>query len=198
MTGADAAIPQGRTPVQARAVARVEAILDAAAALLAEAGPPLNLTEVAARADVPIGSLYQYFPAQSSLIHALAERHLTQVGDAISDDAAAVGLDDEAITAALQRYLAVADDPLQIAIMRAIRADPDLRALDRADTRRNVEVLMGALEAQGLPVTDADHAHTELVIELAGDLAISLSDRPVAERERLTRAFLAAFGRRRG
>ena len=189
-------IPRGRVPVQARAIARVEAILDAAAAELAANGHPLNLTEVAARAEVPIGSLYQYFPAQSSLVHALAQRHLETIGDAIVDDAASVGLDDEAIRAAIQRYLAVADDPLQIAIMRAIRADPDLRRLDRADTRRNVDVLMDALQAQGVDVRQADRDHTELVIELAGDLAISLSDRSPADRTRLADAFLANFERR--
>lgn len=196
MSGPGAGVPQGRVPVQARAIARVDAILDAAAAELAANGHPLNLTEVAARADVPIGSLYQYFPAQSSLVHALAQRHLETIGDAIVDDAASVGIDDEAIRAAIQRYLAVADDPLQIAIMRAIRADPDLRRLDRADTRRNVAVLMDALQAQGLAVSPADRDHTELVIELAGDLAISLSDRSAEDRTRLTNAFLASFGRR--
>ena len=39
--------------------------------------------------------------------------------------------------------------------------------------------------------------HAELVIELAGDLVISLAERTPSDRARLKTAFLALFGRRR-
>ena len=58
----------------------VDAILEAAAGVLAErgyAGTSTNL--VAERAGVSVGSLYQYFPNKDSLVQALHERHAGQM-----------------------------------------------------------------------------------------------------------------------
>lgn len=64
-----------RTPVQERSAARVERMLDAAAALLdASAGEGLTTSSVARRAGVSVGSLYQFFPDLSAVLQALAQR----------------------------------------------------------------------------------------------------------------------------
>ena len=58
----------------------VDAILEAAAGVLAErgyAGTSTNL--VAERAGVSVGSVYQYFPNKDSLVAALHERHAGQM-----------------------------------------------------------------------------------------------------------------------
>lgn len=71
------AAPLRRRPVQRRSVARVERILDAAAELLGTAGyGALTTREVARRAGVPIGTLYQFFPGKDGLVAALAARNL--------------------------------------------------------------------------------------------------------------------------
>ena len=66
-----------RLPVQKRSVERFERLLDACAELLDEVGyGALTTKEVARRAGVPIGTLYQFFSDREGLIGALAARNL--------------------------------------------------------------------------------------------------------------------------
>lgn len=68
--------PLRRTPRQARGRERVEVILDAAEALFAEVGYEAASTNaIAARAGVPIGSIYQFFANKQALLNAVAERY---------------------------------------------------------------------------------------------------------------------------
>ncbi len=69
---------QRRTPKQVRGQQRVSQILDAAALEFAEIGIENATTNaIAARANVPIGSLYQFFPHKEAILDALVERYLT-------------------------------------------------------------------------------------------------------------------------
>ncbi len=69
--------PGRRRPVQQRSQERYGRILDACAALLDEAGAAaLTTKEVAQRAQVPIGTLYQFFAGKEDLLAALADRNL--------------------------------------------------------------------------------------------------------------------------
>lgn len=77
-------VPRKR-PRQARAQATWDAIVEAAAQLLAERGLGLLTTNaVAERAGVSIGSLYQYFPNRDALMVALIERQQARQGDALA------------------------------------------------------------------------------------------------------------------
>jgi len=65
-----------RLPQQRRSRAKVDAVLDAADALLAE--HPLTsvtTTAVAHRAGMAVGTLYQYFESMTAVVDALVERH---------------------------------------------------------------------------------------------------------------------------
>jgi AcrR family transcriptional regulator len=65
-----------KTPRQSRALATVEAILEATTRILVESGyAKINTNEVARRAGVSVGSLYQYFPNKQSLLVQLHHRH---------------------------------------------------------------------------------------------------------------------------
>lgn len=67
-----------RTPRQERGAARVERLLNAAAALIAELGVEGTTTNaIAAAAATSVGSLYQFFPNKDAVVHALAERLAT-------------------------------------------------------------------------------------------------------------------------
>ncbi|WP_280682548.1 TetR family transcriptional regulator [Kitasatospora sp. MAA19] len=68
-----------RRPVQQRSQERYGRILDACAGLLDEVGATaLTTKEVAQRARVPIGTLYQFFAGKEDLLAALATRNLDQ------------------------------------------------------------------------------------------------------------------------
>ncbi len=83
-------VPLRRRPVQRRSQARVERILDASARLLDEAGyGGLTTREVARRAGVPIGTLYQFFPGKDGLVAALAARNLERYADRLGRSMAA-------------------------------------------------------------------------------------------------------------
>jgi AcrR family transcriptional regulator len=73
-----------KSPVQARAIASVDAILDATIQILLSVGAErLTTTSVALRAGVSVGSLYQYFPNKSALLQAALQRHLDEVTAAV-------------------------------------------------------------------------------------------------------------------
>jgi AcrR family transcriptional regulator len=63
-------------PKRQRGRDRVEAILEAATGLLHEKSyEAVTMTEVAARSDTAIGSLYRFFPTKTALAAALLERY---------------------------------------------------------------------------------------------------------------------------
>ncbi|WP_435830147.1 TetR family transcriptional regulator [Saccharopolyspora shandongensis] len=75
-----------RLPVQKRSAERVERLLDACAELLDEVGyAALTTKEVARRAEVPIGTLYQFFSDRDGLIGALAARNLESFLERVAD-----------------------------------------------------------------------------------------------------------------
>ncbi|MDR8409125.1 TetR/AcrR family transcriptional regulator [Nonomuraea sp. 3-1Str] len=66
-----------RRPAQRRSLERVERMLDECAVLLDQIGyDALTTKEVARRAEVPIGTFYQFFPDKQGLVRALARRNL--------------------------------------------------------------------------------------------------------------------------
>ncbi|MEU9796196.1 TetR/AcrR family transcriptional regulator [Streptomyces sparsogenes] len=75
-----------RLPAQKRSAERFERLLDACAELLDEVGyAALTTKEVARRARVPIGTLYQFFSDREGLIGALAARNLESFLERVTD-----------------------------------------------------------------------------------------------------------------
>ena len=72
-------------PRQARAAAKRDRILDAAEALLGTVPPAgLTTTQVAAQADVPVGSVYRYFANADAVLSALFARMNEETAAALS------------------------------------------------------------------------------------------------------------------
>jgi AcrR family transcriptional regulator len=88
---------EARIPTQDRGKLRVEALLDAAEAVLAEKGyDAATMTEIAERAGASIGSLYQYFPTKAAIADMLRSR----LWDALSAELALLPAAAEGATAA--------------------------------------------------------------------------------------------------
>jgi len=69
--------PLRRVPVQGRSVARVQRMLDACADIVDEVGyEGLTTTLLAERAEVAIGSVYQFFPDKRAIVQALTLRNM--------------------------------------------------------------------------------------------------------------------------
>jgi AcrR family transcriptional regulator len=67
-----------RLPKRARGKKRVAGLLQAAAAVFAEKGyEAATMTEIAARAGAPIGSLYQFFPVKGALADTLVQGYVS-------------------------------------------------------------------------------------------------------------------------
>lgn len=108
-----------RLPSQARSVRRVEAILDAAAALLGDREPDgITIRDLAAAAGVPTGTIYQFFDDRDAVLQALAVRFVAALPDVMD---VALAPPDGAWTATVDR---VVD-----AFAAMIRTHPALRRL---------------------------------------------------------------------
>ncbi|WP_342361653.1 helix-turn-helix domain-containing protein [Terrarubrum flagellatum] len=73
-----------KAPSRKRGELRVAALLDAATSVFGDKGyDAATMTEIAARAGAPIGSLYQFFPSKDVLGEALLERYAIQLDAAL-------------------------------------------------------------------------------------------------------------------
>jgi AcrR family transcriptional regulator len=73
-------------PTQARSRARVADILKAAGALLGEVGyDGLSTNLIAERADVPVGSIYQFFEGKDDIVAALVEQFQERILKLVSE-----------------------------------------------------------------------------------------------------------------
>jgi AcrR family transcriptional regulator len=141
--------PPRRRAVQARSRATVERILEAAASLVAErGGDGATMTEIAQRAGVVIGSLYQYFPDKAGVMAALFERHSSGVREMLTEAMAGTSsLEDlsSRMETLAERYFAQhRDDPMFRGLWAVVQTDPALQALDVADTLTNADILFQA------------------------------------------------------
>ncbi len=102
--------PLRRVPVQGRSVARVQRMLDACADLVDEIGyEGLTTTLLAERAEVAIGSVYQFFPDKRAIVQALALRnmdaYLQRLADRFAHEVFAHWWD--GVDAAIDEYIAM-------------------------------------------------------------------------------------------
>lgn len=194
-----------RLPSQRRSRERVERMLAAAAALIAEKGSDaMRMGEVAEKAGVSIGSLYQFFPDKSAIIRTLAQRYNAE-GRACIEAALATPSSMKAFRAAFiglidTYYGLFLAEPVRRDIWFGMQADKGLRESELVDSRANGVILAGAL-ARLRPAADrAALAATALLIMQLGEatmrLAISVEraegDRLVAAYKRMVDRELAA------
>src|ERR1700678_475473 len=99
----DAEIHRARVPKRARGKQRVAALLEAAAAIFGEKGyEAATMTEIAARAGAPIGSLYQFFPSKEVLADTLVQNYVALLESDLQElERRAKGIDTDTLVKAL-------------------------------------------------------------------------------------------------
>jgi AcrR family transcriptional regulator len=101
------AVAAARAPKRRRGKRRVAELLAAGAAVFAEKGyEAATMTEIAARAGAPIGSLYQFFPSKEALADTLVQNYVALLAaDLEALEASACDLDTRALVEGLFRVL---------------------------------------------------------------------------------------------
>lgn len=140
-----------RAPTQKRSRERVDAILAKATEMIAETGSDaLRMSELAQRTGISIGSLYQYFPDKSAVVHALAERCNEESRACIAEGLSAVDTMDDlanAFGALIDTYYAIfLAEPVIRDIWSAVQADGALRIMEVEESRRNGALLAARLK----------------------------------------------------
>jgi AcrR family transcriptional regulator len=139
-----------KAPSQKRSRERVENILKVACELISTHGSDaMKMGELAEKAGVSIGSLYQYFPDKASIIHALADRYNEESLHCIEEGFADVQTEDELLSAFdrlidtyYELFLA---EPVICDIWTGTQADKTLRDMELEVSRANANLLMRAV-----------------------------------------------------
>jgi AcrR family transcriptional regulator len=183
-----------KEPTQSRAAATVHAILEGAANILERHGlEGYTTNEIAARAGVSIGSLYQYFPNKDAVTIALIEREM-------------VGMVDEVIAAlALTPPTRALQEAIRAAVRNQLRRPQLARLLDFEEFRlaplmptlRAAKVIRDSLEtflreSYGLSGPAAEEAAVD-VVEIAKALSYASGRRGEIDATSLTRSIEAAM-----
>jgi AcrR family transcriptional regulator len=171
-----------RTPVQARGRRTVARILDAAAERFVTVGyDATTTTQIAKRAGVSVGSVYQFFRDKEVLLAALAERHIESIDEIL---AASQGLGEEASLAdivdlVVERIVAYSrEQPFFATLLVGAGSPPVARASAwlRGELSRRVELII-AYKALGA-------RRRGVVASVCVDLLSALLPRTLDERGR--------------
>lgn len=171
-----------RSPVQGRAQATVEAILKAAAQILARHGVEAATTNaIAERAGVSVGSLYQYFANREALLNELVKRHVEAMQAVLG--AALDGLQGRPLPQAVEQLVA--------AIVASHRVSPRLHqalhqalshgkvdTIDRFESQLEVLVCHALRMHPALDLADPELTATLLVRALGGFIRTTLRREP--------------------
>ncbi|WP_241392656.1 TetR/AcrR family transcriptional regulator [Rippkaea orientalis] len=151
-----------RKPQQARSQERVNRILDVAEDLFARQGYAATTTNaIAAQAQVPIGSLYQFFPDKTAILQALALRY----GEMLHQELVIID-EAEAATLSLADYVNqlidttdrfFTDNPSYYAIFMEVQGKiRELEEIDEATDAKLIQHLAGSLASRNARLEPVD------------------------------------------
>jgi len=175
----DAARPAKRE----RGRLRVAAILEAGAQVFAEKGyEAATMTEIAARAETAIGSLYRFFPSKESLADALLESYadLAVASLATMQSQAATWTSRQVADALVDFVLALQNKRQFVLALLDARAG-DRRLLFRASMRAGIAAILRAA-TPGLTKSKAETMAPVLIEVLKSVAALSSTERKFSQR----------------
>jgi AcrR family transcriptional regulator len=192
-----------RRPAQRRSAERVQRMLDACAEILDETGyDGLSTTKVAQRADVAIGSVYQFFPDKRAIAQELALRNLEMFGERVARGLAEGDFPHwyDAVGTVIDIFV---DMHRTVPGFRVLRFGDiaDVRLLDASEENNAVVAdRLGALLVDAFAVPGTEEFSRALVVAVeAADAVLKLAFRDVrdgdpallTEAERLITGYLA-------
>ena len=159
-----------RAPTQQRSRKRVERILDAAAALITEHGVDgVSTRSIAAHAQVPVASLYQYFADRNEIILALVQRDTAEMDRQVAKAIGALekpGLR-SLITATVEAFVDVYHRrPAFVMIWWRGRTNPAVVEFCRAHNKQIARSLYHYAVESGLISCDVPLDVAELAVEV--------------------------------
>ncbi len=181
----DASAPR-RAPTQQRSRDRVERILRVASGLIAQSGSDaLKMGDVAAGAEISIGSLYQYFPDKASIIRVLAERNVATsrqcIAEALEKTKDVAGLKKAFGKLVDQYYAMFLASPVMRDIIFGMQADKSLMAIELAESRASGAMLSEVMRRVHLKLDAKKVAASSFLIWQLGEhvmrLAVSVERR---------------------
>ena len=203
-----------RSPVQERSRVTVDAIVEAAAQVFSESGYDATTNDIAARAGVSIGTLYQYFSDKDALLVRLAQLHVESARRALADTlvrtvtesmAEGADVDRAALVRATVTTVVELNRPSTLAELLYTTAPRTPELVATLETLRDdLAATVGALlEADGVAPVDArsrGHAVIVAIDTLIHEHVLASADaeeheRRVEEVVTLAVAALEAFGR---
>jgi AcrR family transcriptional regulator len=169
----EAGVPGARVPKRARGKQRVAELLQAAADVFAEKGyDAATMTEIAARAGAPIGSLYQFFPVKEALADWLVQNYIgLLVADLQALEARVSRIDTETLVDALLGLLR-AHERERAAAARLVEARMDERTR-RATFRQMLRKHIAAILRARSPTVSAEAAREMAVVLVSLMKAVS-------------------------
>lgn len=188
-------------PIQRRGVERFSAILAAGRDLLVEAGlERFTMEDVATRAGVPVGSVYQFFPNKFALVAEMAAQDTEAIVTALQDAAADFPTHDwQAQVDTLIAHMARvwADDRWRPAVFSAMRSTAATRERAAQNSEAIAAAAIAPLSALTPGMSRADLAEVALVVVETCQTLLNLTVRDGAvdeatlrESQRLVRAYL--------
>ncbi|MCP2340315.1 TetR family transcriptional regulator [Actinomadura rupiterrae] len=195
--------PLRRRPAQRRSAERVQRMLDACAEILDEDGyDGLTTTRIAQRAEVAIGSVYQFFPDKRAVAQALALRNLEEFERRVSERLGQGGFDDwsDTVGAIIEIFVGMHRSVPGFRVLR-FGDVADVRLLDEAAENNSVVAArLRELIVETFGVAETPGLATALAIAVeAADAVLKLAFRRdpagdpaiLAEAERLIHGYLA-------
>lgn len=154
-----------RAPKRERGHLRVAAILDAGAEVFAEKGyQAATMTEIAARADTAIGSLYRFFPSKETLADGLLERYAQHVVTALAElRERAVEMDSSALAEGLVQFMLALQDKRQFVLVILDAREGSQRLAFRAAMREGIAAVLSA----AMPGLAPEKAHAMAPVLIA-------------------------------
>lgn len=143
-----------KTPKQARGKLRVDLILENTRDLLREEGiGALTTTAIAARAGIPVSSIYQYFPDKKAILMGLYADYLGSILDTYDEVERRYdpsrGWEDFFTEFYRLMHRAELQDKIHNELAKALYLYPELQEIDRIHQKKVVERTVSMLQAMG-------------------------------------------------